>query len=149
MSKSYIAIGIAAALAATGAARAQDPEDVIKYRKGVMSSVGGHMAAAALIVQGKVGFADDLPQHADSIARSMSKAEALFPKGSDFGETRALDAIWAKPDAFKKVSAKASSAAADFAKAVKAGDKAAMGAKLKDLGDACKACHKDFRKEEE
>lgn len=137
-----------AVLAATGVVQAQDGEDIIKYRQGVMKSVGGHMAAAGLIVQGKVGFSDDLAQHADSIARSLSKVEALFPKGSDFGETRALDAIWKKPEDFKKAAHKGGAAAAEFAKAVKAGDKAAMAAKFKDLGEACKACHKDYREED-
>lgn len=148
MSKMLSIILTGAALAAAGAVYAQDAEDIIKYRQGVMKSVGGHMAAAGLIVQGKVGFSDDLAQHAESIARSLSKAEALFPKGSDFGETRALDAVWKKPDDFKKVAARGGAAAAEFAKAAKAGDKTAMGAKFKDLGDACKACHKDYRKEE-
>jgi cytochrome c556 len=146
ISRSALLVG--AMLAVTGIAEAQDAEDIIKYRQGVMKSVGGHMAAAGLVVQGKVNFSDDLSQHAESIARSLSKAEALFPKGSDFGETRALEVVWKKPDDFKKVATRGGAAAAEFAKAVKVGDKAAMGAKFKDLGDACKACHKDYRKEE-
>lgn len=148
MSKTRIAIALGMVLVWAGTAGAQETEDLIKYRQGVMKSVGGHMAAAGLIVQGKVGFGDDLSQHADSIARSLSKVEALFPKGSDFGETRALDAIWKKPEDFKKVASKGGAAAAEFSKAVKAGDKAVMGAKYKDLGEACKACHKDYRQEE-
>ncbi len=133
----------------TAAAPAAESEDIIKYRQGVMASVGGHTAAATQIVRGKVDYADDLAYHAESIARSMQTVESLFPEGSDFGETRALDSVWSKPVEFKQVSEKAREATKAFLAAVKANDKAALVDEFKAMVDACKACHKDFRQKEE
>ncbi len=128
---------------------AAETEDIIKYRQGVMKSVGGHMAAAAQIVRGKVDYADDLVYHAESIARTMQTVESLFPKDTDFGETRALDAIWSQADKFKQVSDEARAATSAFRDTVKANDKAAFTAKFKTVADSCKACHKDFREKKE
>ncbi len=141
-------LGLSVTLSWTTTTFAAEAEDVIKYRKGVMKSVGGHMAAAAQIVQGKVDFSDDLVYHAESIARSLRDAAKLFPEGSDFGETRALDAIWSQSADFKKVADDAGVAAKAFADVVNSGAKEDLPAKFKGLADACKACHKDFRKEE-
>lgn len=139
----------AAALAGAASLQAAEPEDIIKYRQAVMKSVGGHMGAAAQIVRGKVQYPDDLGYHADAIARSMKTVHGLFPVDSDFGETRALPAVWDKPDEFKKVGEDAAAAAAEFAAAAGGGDPKALVASFKQLADACKACHKDFREEDE
>lgn len=128
---------------------ADEAEDVIKYRKSVMSAVGGHMSAAALIVQGKASYGADLEEHAQALATILAKVEKLFPEGSDFGDTRAKDTVWSKPEDFKKVTARAGDAAADFLKTVQAGNKDDLPAKLESLGDSCKACHKDFRLKKE
>lgn len=130
-------------------ATAAEPEDIIKYRQGVMKSVGGHMGALAQIVRGKVDYPDDTVYHAESIARSLKTVDSLFPPNSDFGETRALEAVWSKPEEFKKAGQQAGKAASEFVEAVKSGNNAALPSKFKALGDACKACHKDFRQEEE
>ena len=127
---------------------AAEPEDVIQYRQAVMKSVGGHMAAIAQIVRGKVDYPDDLLYHAESIAYSMKSAGALFPEDSDFGDTRALVEIWEQPAEFNQVLEDAGVASDAFLQAVKSGDQAALGTKFENLGDACKACHKDFREEE-
>lgn len=139
---------VVAAVCATTAVAAET-EDIIKYRQGVMKSVGGHMAAAAQIVRGKVDYADDLAYHAEAIARTMQTVETLFPKDTDFGETRALDAIWSRADKFKTVSDEARAATSAFRDAAKAADKAALAAKFKAVADSCKACHKDFREKKE
>jgi len=141
-------VWVAGALASGAAATAAEPEDIIKYRQSVMKSVGGHMGALTQIVRGKVEYPDDAQYHAQSIARSMKTAQSLFPADSDFGETRALDAIWSKPDDFKKVAERAALAADELAQAY-SNRTADIAEKFKALGEACKACHKDFREEEE
>ncbi len=144
-----IGLGMALATAWTTNALAAESEDIVKYRQGVMKSVGGHTAAAAQIVRGKVDFAEDLAHHAESIARSVKTVEKLFPEGSDFGETRALESVWSKPDEFKQVAEQAKEATAAFLAAVNADDKSALPAKFKEMVDSCKACHKDFRQKDE
>jgi cytochrome c556 len=141
-----MAIGIAGLSASAGAE--SQPEDVIKYRQNVMKSIGGHMGASGAIIQGKVGYQTHLSEHAKSIAAMAKDIPALFPKDSDFGETKALEGVWKKRADFEKVAKDARAKAEAFAKAAAGNDPKAAGAAFKDLGEACKACHKDFRKEE-
>lgn len=121
-------------------------EDVIKYRRNVMKAVAGHMGAAGAIVQGKVNYKGDLADHAKALQALMHDIPGLFPKDSDFGETNALDAVWSKRAEFEKRAKDAGAKAAAFAKATQGGD---AGSAFKALGDTCKGCHKDFRREQQ
>lgn len=130
------------------AARAAEPEDVIKYRENVMKSQGAHLAAAAAIIQGKVDFKSQLREHTRALVASTNDIPTLFPKGSDFGETEALDAVWQKPAEFKKAAEHAHKMAVALDNAVAKDDTKSYPMHLKATVDACKECHKDFRKEE-
>ncbi len=127
----------------------QDPEAVIKFRQGVMKAQGGHMAAMAQIVRGKVNYGDRLAIHAKALNSIIGNIAELFPEGSDFGETAAKEEIWGRWEQFENSANKADEKAKTFLKAVNAGDQAAIGSTFKELAEACKACHKDFRQEEE
>ncbi|MDH3279609.1 MAG: cytochrome c [Gammaproteobacteria bacterium] len=140
-------VWVAGALVWGAVATAAEPEDIIKYRQSVMKSVGGHMGALTQIVRGKVEYPDDVQYHVESIARSMKTVLSLFPVDSDFGETRALESVWSKPDDFKKVAEAAAIAAGDLVQAYSKSS-ADIGEKFEALGEACKACHKDFREED-
>ena len=65
-SKRLMAGLLAAGMVLAGQAWAMDSEEVIKYRKNVMKSLGGHMGASAGIVRGKVAFNDQLKMHAQA-----------------------------------------------------------------------------------
>jgi cytochrome c556 len=110
-----------------GVAFAAEPEDIIKYRQSVMKANGAHMAAAGAIIK---------------------DINSLFPKDSDFGETKALDAVWKNSADFQKRARDSAQKADALTKAVAAGDSKNYAARFKELSDSCKACHKDFRKEE-
>jgi len=124
-------------------------EDIVKYRESVMKSQAGHMGAAAAIIMGKVDFKDQLSAHVKALEATTKDIDSLFPKGSDVGKTKALKEVWTKPDEFRKRAKDAQDKAAALAQAVAAGDTQNYGPRFKDLADACKACHKDFRKKEE
>ena len=126
-----------------------EAEDIIKYRISVMESYAGHMGAAARIVRGKVNFQDQLALHASSIDGIAKTIGTLFPKDSDFGDTRAKPEVWEKPDEYKKAVKANQDAAAAFNKAAAGGDMAAIGNAFKTLSDSCKSCHEDFRTEKE
>ncbi|MFP5350609.1 MAG: c-type cytochrome [Gammaproteobacteria bacterium] len=127
---------------------ADDPEDIIKYRQNVMKSNGANLSAAGAIIQKKVNFGPRLADHANAVAAGSKNIAALFPPGSDFGtDTEALDAVWTNRARFEKLAKDGETKAAAFAKAVAAKDPQ-MGARFKELADSCKACHKDFRKEQ-
>ena len=131
------------------ALHAAEPENIIKYRKNVMKAIGGHTSAAGAIVEGKVDFKRDLAEHARSLQTLTGDIPALFPKDSDFGETKAKDEVWSKRADFEKRAKDTKTKAAAFAKAVQAGNQPGIAASFKELGESCKACHKDFRKKEE
>jgi len=146
-------IAAAGLLLGTGlVAHAAEPspaDEIVKYRQAVMKSQGAHMAAAAAIIQGKVAFKDQLAAHVNSLEATTLEINSIFPKDSDVGDTKALKEVWSKNEEFLKHAKDAQEKSAALAKAVAAGDTKNYGARLKDLGEACKACHKDFRKKEE
>ncbi len=136
-----------AALAPLGSSAAE-PEDVIKYRKNMMQAIGGHASAAGAIVQGKVDYKTHLAEHARALQALTKDIPALFPKDSDFGDTKAKDEVWTKRADFEKAAKNVKTRVTAFAKAVQGGNPRVITASFKDMGEGCKACHKDFRKEE-
>jgi cytochrome c556 len=139
---------LATAFLLAGTAIAAESEDIIKYRKNVMKANGAHMAATAAIITGKVDYMGQLGDHARALQAINKDINSLFPKDSDFGDTKALDAVWQKNADFQKSAKIAAQKADALAKTVAAGDSKSYAARFKELSDSCKACHKDFRKEE-
>lgn len=148
--KSHITLFACVLLAglATAVQAESDPEDIIKYRQNVMKANGAHMAAIGAILQGKVEYPDQLGDHAKAVVDINREVHKLFPKGSDFGDTRALDAVWTRRPAFDKAAKVTEEKSAALLKAVQTKDMKTAGARFKELQDSCKACHKDFRREE-
>jgi len=147
MKKRYSFLALAVATLVAGAAVGAEPEDIIKYRKNVMKATAGHMGATAAIITGKVDYKGDLADHARAIQALTKDTAALFPKDSDFGDTEALDAVWKNSGEFKKHAQQVKAKADAFVKVVATNDKAKIATGFKELNDACKSCHKDFRKE--
>ncbi|GAB4348808.1 MAG: cytochrome c [Gammaproteobacteria bacterium] len=139
-----LGLGMVLSLAVAGTAIA-DSEGVIKYRQGVMKSLAGHMGAMAMIVRGKVDYGANLGEHARGLHALTRMVPALFPEGSDFGETGALPEIWKKPDDFRSKAEAAEQAAARLAEVAASGDRSAVGAAFKEVGKSCKGCHESYR----
>lgn len=145
-------IGLLIALGslAVVAAAEDDPDAIIKYRQGVMKAQGGLMTAMSQVVRGKVkNRDDDFKAFAQALTATTSDIPSMFPEGSDFGETDALEKIWEDWDAFEKAANKADTEAAALLKASESGDDKAIQKAFKDMSEACKGCHKEFRAEEE
>ena len=140
--------GLLLTMLAPLALSAAEPEDIIKYRKNVMKAVGGHTSAAGAIVQGKVDYKAHLSEHARALQAMTKDIPGLFPKDSDFGDTNAKDGVWSKRAEFEKAASNVKTKVEAFAKAVQGGKQNAIVASFKDMGEGCKGCHKDFRKEE-
>jgi len=138
-----------ALLAVFSSAQAEEPENYIKYRQAMMKAIGGHSGAASQIVRGRVAPDGHLAMHAQALADLNANLTRLFPEGSDFGETKAKEAIWDQWDKFEKASDDAKTATAAFAEAVATGDADKIGAAFKEVGESCKGCHKDFREKKE
>jgi len=84
---------------------------------------------------------------AKDIMGNADKIVSFFPKGSETGKTKAKPEIWEKPEELGKAAKNLGKAASELAAAAKSGDDAAVTTKVKALGDACGACHKQFRAE--
>lgn len=145
-----IALSLLGLMAVTSlAASAAEPEDIIKYRQNIMKAIGSHSSAAGAIIQGKVDYPSDLADHVRALQALTRDLPALFPKDSDFGETKARDEVWSKRAEFEKRALDARTRADAFAAAVQGSDQKAVADRYKELGESCKACHKDFRRKED
>jgi cytochrome c556 len=86
---------------------------------------------------------------AEALAGWAQVVPTLFPPGTDKGNnTAALPAIWTDTAGFQKDVAAYQDATKKLAAAAKADDRAGFIAAFKDMGQACGACHKGFRKKE-
>ncbi len=138
------------ALQVPASAQEVDPENIIKYRKAVMTAVKGHNAAIKSIVTGKVPYDKRLGTHISSIETLFSELDDIFPEGSDFGDTAAKDAVWDKPEQFRKTVKKAQQAIAEFKAAATSKSGGELVQAYKRFGkNSCGSCHKQFRKKKQ
>ena len=141
-----VAILVAAGLSYSVAASAGEAQ--IKYRQTVMKANGATIGAMFQILKAKAGDSKNLVHHANVMVEQAKVVRTVFPKDSSMaaGKTRALDAIWQKPDEFAKGLDVFEAEAAKLAEVAKSGDMAAFGAQAGALGkNACGGCHKSFR----
>ena len=115
-------IGIATLLSLASLACADEPENFIKYRQSMMAAIGGHNGSASQILRGRVTPPGHLAMHANALRDLTADLAALFPEGSDFGETKARADIWSDWAGFEKAANDAKTATAAFAEAVTGGD---------------------------
>ena len=130
-----------ALLSQTGAA-ADDPANVIKYRKQVMVANASHITAVFSVLKGETSYA----AHARAIADGAAMMPDIFPAGTGDGDTGALPSIWQDWAKFEAAASALQSAAANLADAAGSGDMAAIGAAAGAVGKACGGCHEPFRK---
>jgi cytochrome c556 len=106
-------------------------------------------SAAVKAIKGAVDAKDyaTIELKAKDIMGNAEKIPELFPKGSNVGKTKAKVEIWEKADDFAKNHRNLRKAATELADAAKSKDDAAIGVKVKALGDVCGACHKTNRAE--
>lgn len=151
-------IAVAAlAIGVTGAAMGQvigKPEDQIRWRQSAYHTMAWSMARIKANVEGTYNK-DQVVEAANVIqAVANSKMGTLFPANTNTGkgwkETRV------KPEFFKaeskdelgKIAGAYNKEANEMQKVAASGDLAAIKTQFGKLGEACKACHDKFRKDE-
>ena len=103
--RAWSAAAVAGLLAtAMGAAAfaADEPANIVKYRKAFMDANGAHITMIAAVVKGEVSFTGDIAANAQALAEQgkllTANLKQLFPEGTAKGETAeksaALPAIW-------------------------------------------------------
>lgn len=132
---------VAVALAAPVFAEGEAPTgaDAIARRQELMKTNGGILRSAG-------GLAGDArTAAAQQLVDDFAELGELFPEDSQTGDTRALPAIWTDQAGFMAAYTTATAAAAAMLAAAQAGDDAAWGVALKDMGGACGNCHTKYR----
>jgi cytochrome c556 len=131
-------------VASLGAASAEGL-DPIAVRQAGFSLNNGDFAFIRSVVAAK-GDVKPLEVPAKAIAKWAAVIPTLFPKGTETGgDTKALPEIWSDPTGFQKVAMGLGEAATKLATDAKAGDAELVAADTKALGEACGACHKNYR----
>ena len=146
-----LAVGMASTIA-TDSVAAEATDATVKARRAYFQLVLSNAGPLFGMVKGKVDYDAEAAQtYADNLKLlTEMKNGHLWVKGTDNanpelkGQTRALPAIWAADsDAGAKSKAWKETIAALAAEAGKGKD--AMTAKMKLVGEACSACHDDYR----
>jgi cytochrome c556 len=149
---------LATGLGAAVALAADEPANVVKYRKMFMDANGANIGMIASVVKGEVGLSDQVPAHAQALAEQgkllTASLKQLFPEGTAKGETSeksaALPAIWQKWSDFEQAAQKFQEESAKFAEVAQSGDMAAIAQQLGALGkQGCGGCHQDFREKQQ
>ncbi|MDJ0895835.1 MAG: cytochrome c [Alphaproteobacteria bacterium] len=148
MRRILFATTLGVALAAGSAYAADTPENLVKYRKAVMKSLGGHFGAISAVVKGEVSYGAHVANHARALRDVAPLIGAVFPPNStydQFKDTNALPEVWSKPAEFKQAVEAFEKAAADFVPVAEAGDAQAITASFGAMARTCGGCHKTFR----
>lgn len=131
----------------TGSAQAQQkPEDVIKYRKAVMTVQSWNMRPLALMVKGQQPYDAALFAWYAGVVQSTSfMLPDAFAAGSDKGDTRARPEIWTDAAKFKQAMDRFNSDASKLLEAAKAGNLEAVKGPFGAVAKNCGGCHDAFR----
>ena len=121
------------------------PEDAADYRKALMMSLRGHIAASSMIARGLVENDGYLVAHAKGLASGAKELHRVFQEGSNVGESEALPAIWEDEEAFAEAIARTEEATAAFVEAAEGGDQEAIMGAFRTVGGSCRGCHDNFR----
>ena len=122
-----------------------DSEGIIKYRKNVMKSTGGHMGAIVDILKNDLALQAHILDHARSINQNSKMILSMFPKGSDIGDTKAEPSIWKNWSKFETASKAFVRESATLAKVAESGDMKAFAKQVRVTGKTCGGCHKHFK----
>ncbi len=138
------AIFVAGAAAAAGLTGAE----AAKARMEHMKTLGA--ATKAVVEQLKSGTPDPavIKVQAAKLDDGAKALPSWFPAGSGQSadpKSEALPVVWTDWSGFQTKAKAFADAAAKFDAVAKAGDKAAIGPALHDVGAACKGCHETYK----
>jgi cytochrome c556 len=150
MKRLFLAMAAVASLgtALPAAAQFAKPEDAVKYRKAAFTVMATHFGRVAAMANGRIPFDAKAAVENAEIATMMSKLPyAGFVEGTDKGDTKAKPEIWTERDKFNAAATKMQDEMVKLNAAAKTGDVATIKAAAGGVGQACKGCHDNYRKE--
>ncbi len=150
MKRLFLAFAAIACLgtALPAAAQFAKPEDAIKYRKAAFTVMAAHFGRVAAMANGRIPFDAKAAASNAEIANMMAALPyAGFVDGSDKGDTKAKTEIWSERDKFNASASKMQDEMAKLNAVAKTGDLGAIKTAVGAVGQACKGCHDNYRKE--
>jgi cytochrome c556 len=145
-------LAITGASSTAPASAADEPSNLIKYRKATMTAIGGHMGALGAMAKGEVSFTDEAVLHARAINEMSQNLLRLFPEGSGYEvdkKSNVLPAVWERWADFESAVKALQDESAKMVAVAEGGDAAALGQQVGALGrDGCSNCHDTFRYKE-
>jgi cytochrome c556 len=133
-------------LAVPAHAQFAKPEDAVKYRQSAFTLMGDHMGR--INGQLKAGSPNiQAIQSSAALIETLSKLpfEAFTPDSDMVPSTKAKPEIWKDTAKVKQLAEKMQGEVSKLAAASKGGDVKAIRAQFGTVGQACKACHDDYR----
>lgn len=129
-------------------AQAPKPEDQIKLRKAAYDMIGYSFGGINAMAEGKRPYSkEEATRLADLLVQVSMVPRLFFGEGTDKGEpaTRAKPEIWTHRADFDSKMDKMVAEAAKLPAIARSGDEAALKRQAKAVGEACGACHDDYR----
>ena len=136
---------VTASLLGISAVAEPTPEDALDYRKALMMTLRGHIAASSMIARGLVENDGYLVAHAQGLENAANELHRVFQEGSNVAESEALPAIWEDQEAFAEAISEVQEATAAFVEAAEGGDTEAIMGAFRAVGGSCRGCHDNFR----
>jgi len=138
---------LVAATAAIAQERAMKPESQVKLRKSAYALMNYNFATLEAMAEGKRAYDKEAAgKAADWVANLSDVPRHFFGEGTDKVEgTRAKPEIWQKRSDFDAKMDKMVAEAKKLPQAARA-DQASLKKAVDATGDACGACHEDYRK---
>ena len=128
-------------------AQFQKPEDAVKYRKAGMTVMGAHFGRIGAMAQGRIPFDANVAAANADLVVTMSKLPfAGFVEGTsgkDKGEPNAK--VWSDRAGFDAGAKKMQDEVVKLAAAARTNNLETLKTAFGAAGDACKACHDDYR----
>lgn len=143
--KRAVAISAVVTLLTMSSAYAFDDQDVIDYRRHIMTALGEQAALIEMMVQKKAP-ATDFAIHAKALAVTAGQARKAFEPKVEGGNSQ--PAVWQNWADFSKRLDAMTNATAALAKAAADGGIAAAGPKVQAALD-CNGCHDVYLKEKQ
>jgi len=144
---SFAAITAAIVSCGAVAAWATTPEEVVAQREHTMDTFGDSVKVLTGFVRDGKGTIDDVKAATAKMKEASADLLSLFPEGTavGVGKSAAKPEIWTNWADFQTKVKGAQDAIAALDAAAQSGDDAKVKAAFPAVGQACGACHQDYR----
>jgi cytochrome c556 len=145
MKKFAIAAIVVAAAAVPVVAQQMKAENQVKYRRAAYQLMNLNFGSLDAMTKDKKPYnRDEAVRNADFVAMLSTVPKGFFGEGTD-KDTKAKPEIWTHRADFDAKMDKMAGEAAKLPAVARSGDVAALKKQVHEVGEACTACHDEYR----